>query len=426
MNVRSISLVMSLLVAVLLTVTAAHAQDNTLKFKLKPGASGTLCLKCHVATQETVKKPFVHTPLKTGDCAGCHNPHTSSHGKLLAKETVNICSLCHSSVIPKDARSAHKVVAEGGCMKCHDPHAATNKFNLVKGGNDLCFGCHKAMGETLAKVKFKHSPVGKGCLTCHDPHASAQNGFLLRNAVPVLCVGCHKTDKPVFIKAHMNYPVANSRCTSCHDPHGSDVAGILYNTVHKPIASKMCNQCHEEPSSPTPLKVKRSGTDLCKGCHSAMVNQTFGRNRIHWPLLSREGCLTCHGPHASKQKGLLKQDTLTLCGSCHKDTITRQEKSMTKHAPVMAGDCAACHDAHAADGVYLFKQASIVDLCGKCHDWQKHSTHPLGEKVRDPRSRSLSVQCLSCHRSHGTEYKHFIPFATTTELCTQCHENFKR
>ena len=48
MKVRYISLVMSLLVAVFLSVTAAHAQDNALKFKLKPGATGKLCLKCHV------------------------------------------------------------------------------------------------------------------------------------------------------------------------------------------------------------------------------------------------------------------------------------------------------------------------------------------------------------------------------------------
>lgn len=426
MRSRYLALVNVFLAALLCVAAAAHAQDNDLKFKLKPGASGKLCLKCHVTTQETVQKPFVHTPLKTGDCAGCHNPHTSSHGKLLAEDKANICALCHASVIPKEARSVHKVVAEGGCMKCHDPHAAASKFNLVKGGNELCFTCHTAMGTTLAKVKFKHSPVEKGCLTCHDPHASANNGFLLKSDVTALCVGCHKSDKPVFIKAHMGYPVANSRCTSCHDPHGSDVAGILYNTVHKPIASKMCNQCHEEPTSPTPLKVKRGGTDLCKGCHSTMVNQVFARNRVHWPLLSKEGCLSCHSPHASKHKGLLKQDTITLCGSCHKDTIRRQEKSMTKHAPIIAGECAACHDPHGADNVYLFKKESVVDLCGTCHDWQKHSTHPLGEKVRDPRSRSLSVQCLSCHRSHGTEYKHFIPFATTTELCTQCHDNFKR
>ena len=34
--------------------------------------------------------------------------------------------------------------------------------------------------------------------------------------------------------------------------------------------------------------------------------------------------------------------------------------------------------------------------------------------------------CLSCHRVHATEYKHMVPFPTTTELCVKCHERFKR
>ena len=68
----------------------------------------------------------------------------------------------------------------------------------------------------------------------------------------------------------------------------------------------------------------------------------------------------------------------------------------------------------------------IVETCGKCHDWLKHSSHPMGEKFADPRNKNLRLQCLSCHRSHGTEYKHLIPYPVTTELCTKCHEKFKR
>lgn len=426
MKLRNAMLLSTVLVGLLFAGTAIHAQDNELKFKLKPGATGKLCLNCHIDIQETIKKPFVHTPLKTGDCVGCHSPHTSSHGKLLAADTTNICSLCHKAMVPAGARSVHKVVAEGNCMKCHDPHAANNKFNLVKAGNDLCFSCHKAMGETVAKVKFKHNPVSKGCLTCHDPHASAKGDFMLRDDVPALCVQCHKTDKPIFARQHMNYPVANARCTSCHDPHGSDVAGILYNNVHKPVASKMCSQCHEEATSATPLKTKRIGMELCKGCHNDMVNKTLGKNRVHWPLLDKQGCLTCHNPHAAKQKGLLKGEMLTMCGGCHKDTIQRQEKSLTKHEPIRTGKCTACHDPHSSDSLFLANNASVIDLCGKCHDWQKHSTHPIGEKVKDPRDKNATLQCLSCHRSHGTDFKHFIPFATTSELCTQCHEQYKR
>ena len=414
------------LAALLLLGGFARAEDNALKFKLKPGANGKLCLNCHFDLQETVKKPFVHTPLKAGECIGCHSPHASAHGKLLAAETGSICSLCHSSVVPAGARSVHKPVGEGNCMKCHDPHASTNKFNLVKGGNELCFGCHKEMGEVVAKVKFKHPPMARGCTTCHDPHASAKNGFMLKSDVPALCLVCHNAAKPLFIKQHMNYPVAGARCTSCHDPHGSDMPSILYNNVHKPVANKMCNQCHEEAGSARPLGTRRSGMELCKGCHNDMVNKVMGKNRVHWPLMAGRGCLACHNPHASRRKALIKGDLITLCGSCHKDTIQRQEKSETKHKPIFEGNCMACHDPHSSDSLYLVNSQSTIELCGKCHDWQKHSTHPIGDKVKDPRNKNKTVQCLSCHRSHGTDYKHFIPFPTTSDLCVQCHEQFKR
>ena len=79
---------------------------------------------------------------------------------------------------------------------------------------------------------------------------------------------------------------------------------------------------------PTPLKTKKSGYELCRGCHSTMVNKMFAKNRVHWPTLGKEGCLSCHNPHASKQNRLLKGEMLiTMCGRCHQDTIRRQEKS---------------------------------------------------------------------------------------------------
>jgi predicted CXXCH cytochrome family protein len=410
----------------LITCMVVHAQDNAQKFKLKEGATGKLCMKCHASFSDKLKKSFVHTPLKKGDCTGCHNPHSSSHGKLLAADNKQICSSCHGAIIPSSTMSTHKVVVEGECMKCHDPHSSMSKDNLLKPGNELCFDCHKEMGERLGKVKNKHNPVEKGCLNCHEAHASSKGELLLKNSVAVLCIGCHKTDRPNFIKKHMNYPVASARCTGCHDPHGSNMPGILYDNVHKPILSRMCNQCHDESSSPSPLKIKREGNELCKGCHSTFYNQIFDKNRVHWPLLDKQGCLSCHNPHASAEKGLLKAPMLTLCGKCHPDTIQRQAKSLTKHEPVMKGDCASCHDPHSSDSVQLYKQASVVDLCATCHDWMKHSSHPIGDKFRDPRNKNLSVDCLSCHRSHGTEFKMMMPYATPSELCVQCHEKFRR
>jgi len=81
---------------------------------------------------EKLKSKFVHTPVKTEECTGCHNPHTSAHGKLLAESPRAICLKCHEGIIPVKAVSSHKVALEGNCVACHDPHGSNNKGNLVK------------------------------------------------------------------------------------------------------------------------------------------------------------------------------------------------------------------------------------------------------------------------------------------------------
>ncbi len=423
MNLRHTTTVVLLALISIIAIAPANSQD---RHKLKPGAKGKVCITCHDAFEEKLKNPFVHTPVKTGECSSCHNPHASSHGKLLSAEAEKICSNCHDDVVPKDARSTHSVVLEGKCAACHDPHGGKYRFNLVKGGKELCFDCHGEIGKSIAGAQFSHSPVEESCLNCHSPHGSANAALLLKSDAPSLCKGCHTTGRPAFVKRHGNYAVEEARCTSCHDPHGSNVAGMLYDNVHKPVASRMCKQCHEEPGAQTPLKTKKEGFELCRGCHYELVGKTLSRNRPHWPIFSEEGCLSCHRPHASKQAGLLKGDNNSLCGSCHEDTMKRQAMSQTKHEPVLNGECTTCHSPHASDNLFLLSEASVIDLCGSCHDWMKHSTHPIGEEVIDMRNSNLTVQCLSCHRSHGTNNKHMMPFATTTETCVQCHVKFRR
>ena len=419
-----------------------YAQQN--KFKLKPGAQGKLCLECHDNFKEKLKNQFIHTPVKSGECSECHDPHTSAHGKLLSEDTNKVCFKCHEGIISKNPKSSHKIVVEGNCVKCHDPHGSNNKFVLLKAGNELCVGCHKNIGETVTKVKFKHNPVEKGCINCHDPHASAKANHLLKNDLVALCVSCHQTDRPNFLKLHMNYPVAKSDCSSCHDAHGSNRAGILFDNVHAPVANKACNQCHEASTSPDALKTKKAGFELCRGCHSGMMNDTFNKNQVHWPLVDKVGCLNCHEPHASKQKKLMMGDMKAVCGKCHSDTMESQEKLAERekqenaaakgrvikgaltHNPIQEGNCEGCHASHASDNAFLLKQPSIIKLCEACHDWSKHTNHPMGEKIIDSRNKNMKMQCLSCHRSHGTGYRYMIPFPTVTDLCVQCHKQYKR
>jgi predicted CXXCH cytochrome family protein len=410
--------------AALLGVRAAAGTPQN-PYRLKDTNEARLCLACHGDFEQKLKMAFVHTAVRTGDCSACHNPHTSSHGRLLSSDASRLCAGCHDRVIPAGARSAHKVAADGQCTSCHDPHASANPASLVKAGSELCFTCHQDLGETVKKVRFRHRPVEQGCSTCHEAHGSARAEHLLKQEAPALCAACHKTDSPTFVARHMKYPVGKAACSSCHDAHGSDQPALLLANVHPPV-SRTCNQCHEAPDSPTPFATKRSGFELCKGCHGEMVNAALAKNHLHWPVAGKEGCSTCHSPHASKHAGLLKAEPAALCRGCHADTLARMEALTVKHAPARDGSCAACHSPHGADGPYLLDRPSVIEVCATCHDYAEHSAHPIGEQAIDPRNKNLRVDCLSCHDGHGTNFKWMLLEATNVALCTRCHKQFTR
>jgi DmsE family decaheme c-type cytochrome len=404
--------------------TAAGSKVDANKFKLKPDARGKACLRCHSDFKEKMDKAFVHTPLRNGACTGCHNAHTSDHGALLASNRTGICNTCHQ-MVPAKAKSTHRPVAEGKCLDCHDSHSAAEKYLLTKPAMQTCAGCHTKLAERASNAKVKHHPVTQGCEGCHTAHASTSIA-LLKKDMPRLCTDCHRTDRPTFASAHRNYPVATTRCTECHDPHGSDRKGILYNDVHAPVARGNCGACHEAPNHAKGFAPKTAAADLCRGCHGATVSRMFDKNRVHQPVHDEVACLNCHSAHASNEPGLLKARAAVVCGSCHEDSIQREARSATKHPPIREGHCTKCHEPHASNEPLLLKQASSVEACAGCHDWQRHSSHPVGEKVIDPRNPNAVVQCLSCHRAHGTEFKHLMPQRTTTDLCVSCHQSFRR
>jgi predicted CXXCH cytochrome family protein len=268
--------------------------------------------------------------------------------------------------------------------------------------------------------------VSKSCLGCHNPHASTVAGSLLVKSTPGLCLDCHKSDTPPFRAAHLNYPVATADCASCHDPHGSSQKGILWASVHPPVANRMCANCHFDAASPDALKVKKTGLDGCRGCHSELVNATLALNRVHGPILDDRACLNCHRPHASKARKLLAAPEIDVCGSCHTDAVRQARESVAKHAPVADGDCSTCHAPHGSNSILLFTAADATAVCSNCHDWKEHSSHPIGKDVVDPRNKNVRVDCLSCHNAHGSAYKYITWQDKKMDLCVTCHQDFRR
>jgi predicted CXXCH cytochrome family protein len=423
-RVRTIAApVLYLGVLVALAAPVSLAQNP---YKLKPGAKGGLCVECHVDFQETTKLPHVHTPVRAGDCSDCHDPHASSHGALLDDDPSRICTGCHEGLVGENPVSAHQAVMTGDCTSCHDPHASAFENMLIRGGSDLCKGCHEDVARSVGSTKFSHAPAREDCLGCHDAHGSTTAHALLASNEPDLCIDCHDSSGGAFRERHMQYPVERARCTSCHDPHGSDVAGILWASVHRPVSNRMCAQCHGDPDAPNALEAKGEGSELCRGCHNDTVNEILAARRIHWPVADQVACLNCHSPHASDVAGLLVEPLKPLCGSCHADVIERGEKSLVKHEPVTEGECTLCHSPHASDNMFLFETADNVAMCGSCHDWQMHTSHPLGGDLADQRNPNLGLDCASCHRSHGSPHKVLANFDTKMALCVDCHEDLRR
>lgn len=233
--------------------------------KLKKGAEGQLCLGCHPKFEQQLRQASVHTPVKARQCTGCHNPHASQHGKLLADDPGRTCVRCHEKIVPPVAKSVHPPAAERACATCHAPHASPNANLLTKPVGELCGTCHGELVKAATAAKVKHRPLEQsGCTACHDPHGSAVAPTLLTKTQTELCAGCHRTDKPIFAKWHMGYAVGGTRCTACHDPHGSNQKGMLYDDVHPPVAKGMCTQCHEYVLRDSPqMNLRNLGWNTC-------------------------------------------------------------------------------------------------------------------------------------------------------------------
>ena len=406
--------------ATLLVAGDGHANPA----RLRSGAAGALCRKCHKQFEARLKRKVVHKPLRKGECTGCHNPHAASHKSLLKSDRQHVCDECHQVLKPK-AVSTHSPAAQKRCQRCHDPHASDHAGLLISAQKALCAECHATVVKDAMQAKFGHAPLRqKGCTACHAAHSSGER-HLLTTGQPKLCIGCHKPSRGRFKSRHKGFPVEKQACTGCHNPHGSDRPGMLRAHTHGPVLKGNCTECHVGLRGKNPLALREEGSKLCQSCHAPFVKAMMKRSHVHSAAFGPKGCLNCHTPHGSKRAKMLRGNMQQTCGKCHADTMDRFAKSPSKHTPVR-NDCQKCHDPHGAESPTLLKNSNIIELCGSCHQWRKHSSHKVGDRYKDQRNPNLRIDCLSCHLGHGTEFKNMIPFNSTAVLCRECHRNMSR
>lgn len=212
--------------------------------------------------------------------------------------------------------------------------------------------------------------------------------------------------------------VCFAACTGCHTTQS------VGKIRHKPIADGACFSCHqlksgtEHPRDTRSLTLKQMEPELCVSCHKDV--RTSGQ-MVHKPLESGN-CTTCHDPHSSSEKALLRRDLKQLCLSCHSEGFSWK----VPHTPVDQGACTSCHEPHSATSGHLLKAFGST-LCYRCHEQSLAD----GVSVHAPVE---SGDCQSCHQVHGANRRkllvHDFPegfyqsFSLEAyQLCFDCHRS---
>ncbi len=270
---------------------------------IAPGALQAAILDCQHCHAEPKDSKVLHAPFASGDCVSCHSPvkgtrHPDQKGAVVLVETgARLCSMCHERF--NNARHIHSPVASGNCTKCHNPHSSPNGKLLHKVGAALCLNCH----ENNFQKKFLHGPVADGnCLICHDPHQS-NNPYFLKISTPSLCFSCH--DASAMSGRSVHTPVKKGNCTACHDPHGSPFRKHLHKDFPEELymsfnsdSYALCFDCHD------PEMVIDARTET-------LTNFRDGDRNLHYLHVNRmdkgRSCKTCHDAHAADQAKLIKK-----------------------------------------------------------------------------------------------------------------------
>ncbi len=369
--------------------------------------SGEKCLKCH-SKDKILNGSYIHSPVKKKDCIVCHRAHASKFDNLLNLPLEKLCKKCHEQLFKKSkqAKFIHPPFEKKACTRCHKAHSSNIKSLLKSPPKKLCINCHKAL---KTKYKFEHAPFKQGkCLNCHTDHFSNDMRFIKANGSK-LCLKCHKINNTLQKKHREN--LSKFECLTCHNPHGSKNRALLRKVAHKPFSDNNCKYCHTK---------NLNNKKLCLNCHKNIMK---GFNKVHNHLLGgidKNPCLICHNPHVGDTKALLKDAPERLCQRCHFETYRQKINSLYIHPDW--NKCTNCHEGHGENNIAMLKEGATKS-CAKCHESHAKFTHPIGEKVKDPRN-GQTLTCVTCHDPMGTNYKYNLRLSGEGELCLECHKNY--
>jgi predicted CXXCH cytochrome family protein len=349
--------------------------------------------------------------------SGASGTEPVSHPSLVQVDGT-MCAACHDDLL--EDRAVVHPPASDDCSVCHEVTVADDgtKVAFAETEPALCLMCHDEWTAAVeAELESPHFPVTDSCVTCHDPHASDEPHLLVAPGAEV-CTACH--DLLDLDAPHGGQLTATTDCATCHQPHGSENPRLLNaSRLHRPFDEGSCDACHRKPFG-NRMRLRSRGDRLCTACHGDMREGAAEGATVHAALRDyrgRAGCLNCHDPHMSGFAPLLKAGGPDLCRSCHSEVVD-SARAETGHA-VAADDCLACHQPHVSDEATLLLSPA-EELCTMCHDIED------SELVGAHLGADLAGKdCTECHSPHGAGHPTLLArnvHAPLLDGCDTCHE----
>lgn len=154
-----------------------HADQVHFSVEARPAADfrneSEFCLQCHTAEATDFRMPFRHRVLEGQImCNDCHDPHNG-----FVNDTWNglneTCLSCHSEMAGPFVFE-HDGVQSEDCITCHNPHGSTHDKMLVTDGNSLCLQCHFEStfnaDESWELAGMNHGGLLMSEARCYDCH----------------------------------------------------------------------------------------------------------------------------------------------------------------------------------------------------------------------------------------------------------------
>ncbi len=234
---------------------------------------------------------------------------------------------------------------------------------------------------------------------------------------------------------------AEKTCYSCHD---AAATRFKKKNQHAPVAKQDCEACHVRHGFSNMLILKKEGKDLCTTCHTDFDSLVAKGSHVH-PAVSEGLCATCHDPHASDLKGLMRVvDGDLACFVCH-TALSDTTVAVKEHSPFMQRNCRGCHVEHsgALPGLLVSDEHTLCAkchepaqtakshadkgivtnglVCSDCHDPHRSSQPALiGENVHEPVSAGT---CDACHTGDPVPPSPIGAADSTWDGCSGCHED---